>query len=525
MYRYPVGNDDFASLRRDKEMYVDKTHYINQIVNGSKFVFLSRPRRFGKSLLCSTLKAYFEGRSELFEGLYIAAEESKKEKPWVKYPVLYFNMSDIKNKTPEEMTGSLMFKCRNYIEEYGIAKEAKTPGDVLTDLIERAYKQTGEPVVLIFDEYDAPLLNYLHKPEQLERVRQLLQEFYAPIKSCSAYERFCFITGITKFSQLSIFSTINNLNNISMLPAFAGICGITHEELREGLRSDVERLAQALGCTTEETYETLRRNYDGYHFTRGETGVYNPYSLVKAFANKEIDNYWFDSGTPTFLIEHLMRFHTDLTKLEDMEATANEFDLPAQALTSAIPLLYQSGYVTIKHYDDGVYTLGIPNNEVRVGLNCGLMLTVIGIEGGNIQRSFSVKFKRHLMTGDAESAMKELKAYMGGLPYVEGFKQKLADVANVEGFYEWTFYLILSNLNIYCRTQVKCIGGRIDCVVETAGYIYVMELKINGSAASALKQIDDKGYAIPYSADGRKVVKIGIRFDAKTRSVKEWKIN
>ena len=508
-------------------MYVDKTKYIYEMVRSSENVFLSRPRRFGKSLLCSTLKAYFEGRSELFEGLYIAAEESKKEKPWVKYPVLYFNMSGLKNKLPEEMQGSLNYMCEDYVEQYGISEQATTPGDMLKDLIKRANKQTGLPVVLIFDEYDSPLLNYLHKPEQLERVRQLLQEFYGPIKECSAYERFCFITGITKFSQLSIFSTINNLNNISMLPAFAGICGITHEELREGLRSDVERLAQALGCTTEETYETLRRNYDGYHFTRGETGVYNPYSLVKAFANKEIDNYWFDSGTPTFLIESLLRFHTDFTALDGTQAISAMFDLPVQSLTNALPLLYQSGYLTIRSYtaDGEIYTLGIPNNEVRIGLLSALVPAIMGMEAGNIQIGFSHQFKRHLLQGDAESAMKELKAYMGGLPYVEGFKQKLADVANVEGFYEWTFYLILSNLNIYCRTQVKCIGGRIDCVVETAGYIYVMELKINGSAASALKQIDDKGYAIPYSADGRKVVKIGIRFDAKTRSVKEWKIN
>ena len=527
--RYPVGNDDFASLRRDGYLYVDKTETIWQMIGMSQWTFLSRPRRFGKTLLTSTLKAYFEGRRELFDGLWIAAEEEKKpaEEQWLKYPVLYFNMAPLKNLYPDEMRPRLSLMLDDYENIYGRNAAATTPGARLTELIKAAYRQTGKGVVLLFDEYDSPLLNSLANPEQLKDIRQILQEFYGPIKDCSAYERYTFITGITKFSQLSIFSTLNNLNNISMLPQFAGICGFTETELKTTLKHDVECLADDFGITYDEMHQRLKMRYDGYHFSSSSEDVYNPFSLLKAFANRHLGNYWFESGTPTFIFNALQKFNTDITTLSEMQASASAFDTPTEAMTTALPLLYQTGYLTIKSYDAemDIYTLGLPNQEVRVGFSENMIQPYLGIADIDyVKLGFAAKFWTALKNDDIEQALHELKAYMAGLPYVEGFKQKLNDVTAAEGFYEWTFYLIFSMLNVYVETQVKCINGRIDVVVHTPHTIYVMELKTNGTPLSAIKQIDSRGYGLRYSAEGKHVVKVGIRFDTQKRTLRDWKI-
>lgn len=520
--KYPVGNDDFVSLRKNNELYIDKTELIWQMMQLSRWVFLSRPRRFGKTLITSTLQAYFEGRKELFEGLAIA--EHTKE--WVKYPVLRFNLSAVKDLPIEEIQPRIGQQLRDYEALYGRDDEERTPGARLEGLIKRAYKQTGLGVVLIFDEYDAPLLNKLGDAEVLEQTRTIMQEFYAPIKICTAYERFTFITGITKFSQLSIFSTLNNLNNISMLPQFAALTGFTDEELDTVFRPDIERLGGAMGVGYDEMREMLRKRYDGYYFTKAKVGVYNPYSLLKAFNNKELENYWFESGTPTFIFETLKRYNTDITALERLEASAEGFNVPTEAMTDSLPLLYQSGYLTIKDYDPEsyIYTLDFPNQEVRTGFIGSMMQVYVGMRQSDVQTGFAFKFWKALRQNDIELALRELKAYMAGLPYVEGFKKKLEEVKTAEGFYEWTFYIIFSMLNVYVRTQVKCIKGRIDILIKMPDTIYVMELKLHGTPLSALKQIESGDYGVPYTTDGRKVVKVGIRFDMTKLAVKDWKV-
>jgi len=520
--KYPIGNDDFVSLRKAGEVYVDKTELIWQMIELSKWIFLSRPRRFGKSLLTSTLQAFFEGRKELFEGLAIA----EREHEWVKHPVFHFNMADLKDVPIEQIQPRICFQLKKYEAIYGIDPDARTPGTRLTDLIERAYQQTGLGVVLIFDEYDAPLLNKLDKPQLLDTTRALMQEFYGPIKTCTAYERFTFITGITKFSQLSIFSTLNNLNNITMLPQFAALTGFTDEELDTVFRPDIERLGTTMGLDYDTMRTNLKKQYDGYYFSEAKIGVYNPFSLLKAFANQKLSNYWFESGTPSFIFEVMRRFKTDITQSFDISASASAFDTPTEGMTSAVPLLYQSGYLTIKDYDPETYfyRLAIPNQEVTVGLTENLAYTYLGVQSDNIKAGFALKFWQALRRDDIELALRELKAYMAGLPYVEGFKQKLAEVATVEGFYEWTFYIIFSMLNVYVRTQVKCIRGRIDIVVQMPDTIYVMELKLHGTPLSALKQIESGDYGVRYSTDGRRVVKVGIRFDMKKLGIKDWKV-
>ncbi|MBQ0008224.1 MAG: AAA family ATPase, partial [bacterium] len=368
--KYPVGNDNFAKIRKQGQLYVDKTELIWRMINLSEWIFLSRPRRFGKTLLTSTLQAYFEGRKELFEGLAIA--EHTKE--WVKYPVFHFNLSVVKDLPIEEIQPRIGMQLEKYERIYGRNERAQTPGARLESLIESAYEQTGLGVVLIFDEYDAPLLGKLGDSKLLEKTRTIMQEFYTPIKACSAYERFTFITGITKFSQLSIFSTLNNLNNISMLPQFAALTGFTDEELDTVFRPDIERLGSTMGISYDETREMLRKHYDGYYFTEAKVAVYNPYSLLNAFANQKMEDYWFRTATPSFIFQVMQKHKTDITSLERLQAPADGFDVPTEAMTSALPMLYQSGYLTIKDYDPEtyIYTLDFPNLEVRTGFIKGL---------------------------------------------------------------------------------------------------------------------------------------------------------
>jgi len=354
----------------------------------------------------------------------------------------------------------------------------------------------------------------------------VIQEFYVPLKASERYVKFCFITGITKFSQLSIFSTINNLTNVTLDTAFSAICGITEEELSTVLKEDIERLAGIQGLSFEEMHQKLKERYDGYHFTKNSPEVYNPFSLLKAFQQREVTNYWFDSGTPSFLIRQMQHFKTDIMSLDKLEVDVSAFDQPTENMEDALPLLYQSGYLTIKDYDRSIeaYTLSIPNQEVRVGLVKGLLPIYTGLKATSVQMGFAAKFWQALNAGDIEQGMREMQAYMAGIPYVEGFKQKLAEAVTAEGFYEYTMYLIFSMLNVYVRTQVKVAGGRADMVVWMPDTIYVFELKVNGTAREALEQIDQKGYAFPYQAEGRRVVKVGVKFNRDTRVPEDWVI-
>ena len=518
---YPVGIQDFEKLRQKGAIYVDKTDLMYQLVQ-KDYVFLSRPRRFGKSLLSSTLKYYFQGRKDLFQGLAI----EQLEKEWVQYPVLHFDLSTAKNRDLAGIRSELDSQLRPYEAQWGItADTGKDAGQRLAVLIRKLHEQTGIKTVVIIDEYDAPMLDVLHDNERIAEVRKIMQEFYAPLKACDADLRFVFITGITKFSQLSIFSVINNLTNVSMQPEYSAICGITENELHTVFEEDIAMLAEEYECSPEDMRRRLKEQCDGYHFSGKSADIYNPFSVLKAFAQKEIKDYWFESGTPTFLIQQMRRFNTTITSLDNIEASASIFDRPSETMSDAISLLYQSGYLTIKSYDRdfGTYQLGIPNKEVRVGLSENLLPSYTNHTDFE-NASLIQKFCRALLREDLEDALVTLRAYLAGIPYPEGGKEILEDMEKCEYYYETIFYLIFSFMNRHIQTQVKTCCGRADMVMYTAKAIYVFELKMNKPAQEALDQIDEKGYMVPFTADGRKLVKCGISFSTKTRTIEEWMI-
>ena len=520
--RYPVGIQTFSEIRKGNYLYIDKTDMVWEMTR-MKYVFFSRPRRFGKSLLATTLDSYFKGQKELFEGLKIMELETE----WEAYPVIHVDLSVAKVETTVEGLRKVLFRLLNpYKNEYGEGAYEDTPGGLFSGLIHRAYEKTGKQVAVIIDEYDAPLLDKLHIPETLDAFRNVMQEFYVQLKANEAFIRFCFITGITKFSQLSIFSTINNLTNISMDAKYAAICGITEEELVAQMAPDMAMLAEEYECAPEEMHDKLKKQYDGYRFAKKSPDIYNPFSLLKCFNQRDIANYWFDSATPTFLIRQMQHFRTDITSMDCIEVDASSFDCPPEAMTTALPLLYQTGYVTIKDYDrdTDTYVLAIPNKEVRVGIIRGLIPTYIGLDGGDVNIGFAKKFWLSLRRADIDTAMQEMKAFLAGIPYVEGFREKLKEVKNYEGFYEYTFWLIFNMLNVYARTQVKCAGGRIDFVVEMPDTTWIFELKVNGTAQEALNQINSKNYALPYETEGNKVVKVGVQFDRETMTVGKYLI-
>ena len=346
--KYPVGIQTFSEIRKGEYVYIDKTHLVWKLTHEAKYIFLSRPRRFGKSLLSTTLDSYFQGRKELFDGLKIM----ELEKDGDSYPVFHVDLSVAKRQpSADELRRVLLLLLDPLVEKYGKKENEKSPGDVLRGLIRRAYEQTGKQVAVIIDEYDAPLLDVLHESQQLEQFRNVMQEFYVQLKASEAMIKFCFITGITKFSQLSIFSTINNLLNISMQPKYAAICGITEEEFASDMAPDIAILAEKHKCTPIEMHAKLKRQYDGYRFSEVSPDIYNPFSLLKCFQQEKVDNYWFESGTPTFLIQQMQHFRTDITVLEELHVQSYDFDQPTEAMNNALPLLYQSGYLTIKDYD------------------------------------------------------------------------------------------------------------------------------------------------------------------------------
>jgi hypothetical protein len=517
--KYPVGIQTFSRLREEGYLYIDKTDLIWKMTKESPFVFLSRPRRFGKSLLTTTLDAYFKGQKELFEGLKIMDLETE----WLSYPVLHFDLSGAKHLPIEQIKAELVRQLAILEKDYGRDETEVSPGMRLAGLIQRSFQKSGRQAVVVIDEYDAPLLDVLHDPERLEAAREVMQEFYQRLKMCEGMIRFCFITGITKFSQLSIFSTINNLTNISMDSKYAAICGITEEELATQMAPDIAMLAREYECTPEEMHAKLKRQYDGYRFAKMSPDVYNPFSLLKCFNHRNIANYWFDSGTPTFLIRQMQHFRTDITTMDRIAARASAFDQPTENMDDALPLLYQSGYITIKDYDreTDFYILSIPNKEVRTGFVENMIPLYTGINKNNTA-GFAMRFWRALKNDNIVAAMQEMKAFLAGIPYVEGFKEKLKEVKNYEGFYEYTFWLTFNMLNLYARTQVKCAGGRIDFVVWMPDTTYVFELKVNGTAQEALDQINSNGYALPYETEGCTVVKVGVQFDRETMTVGEY---
>ena len=510
--RYPIGIQTFSEIRRLGCLYIDKTALIYDLVSSGKIFFLSRPRRFGKSLLVTTLEAYFSGRKELFGGL---AMESL-EKDWTEYPVLHFDFSGTKYFSVEDLEGQFRIQLSLMEEKYGKNPEEVTPAERFGGIIRRAYRQTGRQVVFLVDEYDAPLLDSNGSPELQEKLRNMLRSFYSVVKMSDAMLRFVFITGISKFSQMSIFSELNSLQNISMKDRFSAICGITQSEVEEQLRPDIEALAQKNGETYAEALAHLKKMYDGYHFSPGCEGIYNPFSLLNAFNDSRYGKYWFSSGTPTFLIELLRKCNYDIESLDGTAMRAEGFDAPTERITNPVPVLYQSGYLTIKGYNPAgdLYTLAYPNDEVRLGFINSLIPSYL-TDPYHRQDTFIYDFTVDLRRGDLDSCMRRITAFFASIPY---------DLDNkTEKHYHTVFYLLFSMMGLYVESEVKSAVGRADIVLKTATHIYVFELKVDGSVEEALRQIDSKGYLVPYTADGRKLVKVGVNFDSATRTVSDWK--
>ena len=510
--KYPVGIQTFSNLREGNYLYVDKTKYIVDFRSkGMKYIFLSRPRRFGKSLFASTLQAYFEGRKELFEGLAIA----DYEKEWAVHPVLHFDMSGAKHFNEQELKDYLDYILQPYEKLYGEGKGENTPNTRLIGLVTRAYKQTGQKAVVIIDEYDAPLLDVVHEEDNLQQLRRIMQNFYSPLKMLDPYLEFTFITGITKFSQLSIFSELNNLDNISMLDQYSAICGISLTELTTVMRPDVEGLGRALGLSYEECLDQLRQYYDGYHFSEHSEDVFNPFSLIRALNGQKIDSFWFGSGTPTYLIKSLQKYHVNVTDIEQKRVSVDDFDVSPEQMVSPLPLLYQSGYLTIKKYSPLTksYTLGYPNQEVRIGMLKSLApnyLSPVSVDNNGLV----IEFVQMLYDGDIDGALVRLKAYLASI------SNRLSN--KNERDFQTVFYLIFNLMGALIRVEEESAVGRADAVLHLPESVFVFELKYDGSAADALKQIDEKGYLVPYTADGKRLYKIGVNYDSQQRTLGDW---
>ena len=511
--RLPVGIQTFSEVIDLDCLYIDKTEYIWNMIHLSKYIFLSRPRRFGKSLLVSTLQAYFEGRKDLFKGLFIETVE----KEWTEYPVLRFDMSSGKHMEKEQLERYLGNRLVEYEKKYGITNPAVDNNDRLTVLIQTAYEKTGKKVVILIDEYDAPLLDVVHEKETLPVLRNVMRNFYSPLKASDQYLQFVFLTGITKFSQLSIFSELNNLKNISMRTDYAGVCGITKEEMLTQMTDYLDDFAEVRQITREETIAGLKQKYDGYHFTWPSPDIFNPFSLLNALQDHDYTNYWFSSGTPAYLVEMFRKYHVVPSDITKMEALASDFDAPTENMSSITPLLYQSGYVTIKDFDSTtlLYTLDIPNGEIRVGLMENLLPNYVNMskEAGN---TTIAKMYRALYNENLDEMFRLLQAYLLTVPY--------CDNANSEVHYQQMLYIIFSLFGRYVDVEVHTPTGRVDVVMKTAKALYIFELKLNMSAQAAMKQIDLKDYASKFALSGLPIVKVGINFDPERRTIGDWEV-
>ena len=510
--KLPIGIQTFEKIRRGGYLYVDKTEWVWQLVSTSVPNFLSRPRRFGKSLLISTFEAYFSGKKELFEGLAI----EKLEEKWEKYPILHLDLNAEIYDTVESLNAILSNQLTQWEAVYGKGEDETTLSNRFKGVIQRAYEQTGKGVVVLVDEYDKPLLQAMHNDDLLEAYRNILKAFYGVLKSADRYLRFIFLTGVTKFSKVSVFSDLNQLNDISMDYDFGTICGITHQELVSNFEPEIQTIAKVNGISEEEVVAQMTQLYDGYHFHPYAEGVYNPFSLLNAFYKKEFGNYWFQTGTPTFLVKSLQKADYDLRTLMDgVEASASTFTEYRAEADNPIPLIYQSGYLTIKDFDKEfkMYTLGFPNDEVRYGFLNFLVPFYTPITDDK-KNFYIMKFIKELEKGEVDAFMQRFEAFFADFPY------ELND--KTERHYQVIVYLIFKLMGQFTLAEVHSAKGRADAVVQTKDFVYVFEFKLNGTAEEALQQIEEKGYAEPFKSDKRQIVKVGVEFSAETRNVKRW---
>lgn len=508
--KLPIGIQTFEKVRKENFLYVDKTAMVYQLASTFTPYFLSRPRRFGKSMLISTFESYFQGRRDLFEGLAI----ENLEKDWIEYPVLHLDLNAEKYDTVEALHIILNTNLLQWEEKYGSLKGEDTLSTRFAGIIRRAYEQTGRQVVVLIDEYDKPLLQALLNEELLDEYRRILKSFYGVLKSADRYLRFVFLTGVTKFAQVSVFSDLNQLNDISMDYAYNALCGITKEELIATFTPEIDKLSRFLGWSFDELAARLEKQYDGYHFCEDtRVGLFNPFSILNVFQKLKLGNYWFQTGTPTYLVDLLKQSDYDLRLLIDgIETTLPAFSEYRAEESNPLPMIYQSGYLTIKGYDSEVelYTLKFPNDEVRYGfLN---FLVPYYTQVSDDETGFHIaKFMRELRAGNIDAFMERLKVFFAGIPY------DLSD--NTERHYQAIFYIVFTLMGQFIETEVRSARGRADAVVRTQDTVYVFEFKLNGTAEEALKQIEEKGYLIPYRLDGKNLVKVGVNFSKETRNI------
>ena len=509
--KLPIGIQDFPSLREDGYLYVDKTAYVHKLATEGRVYFLSRPRRFGKSLLVSTLGAYFEGRKELFSGLAI----EQLEKDWNPHPVLRLDLNAEHYNSVEALKGILNRHVERWEATYPGGQPDRTLAERFLGVIERAKLQTGRGVVILVDEYDKPLLSVLNKPDLLAEYKDILKAFYGVLKSADAWLKFALLTGVTKFGQVSVFSDLNQLTDLSLHPAYATVCGITEPELLANFGPELASLAESQKLTPEDCLIEVRRMYNGYQFHPDAPGVYNPFSTLNLFSALEFRDYWFQTGTPTFLLELLKKSDYDLREIDGIELAASEFANYKADPDQPLPVIYQSGYLTIQGYSPEIrtYRLGYPNAEVKHGFLSFLLPSYTGTKPD--RGGFHIgMFSRELRQGDVEAFLTRLQCFFEGIPY------DLSD--RTERHYQVVFYLVFTLLGQFLQTEVKSAKGRADAVVQTPTHVFVFEFKLYDTAEDALAQIESKGYAIPFAADGRTVVKVGVEFDQAKRNLGRW---
>ena len=509
---YPIGIQNFEKIRTDCYFYIDKTALIYQMVKTGSYYFLSRPRRFGKSLLISTLEAYFLGKKELFEGLAM----EKLEKDWITYPIFHMDLNTEKYDTRESLDSILNFTLEKWEQQYGTAPSETTFALRFRGLIERAYKQTGQRVVILIDEYDKPMLQAIGNEELQKEFRNTMKAFYSVLKTMDGCIQFAFLTGVTKFGKVSVFSDLNNLDDISMRNQYIDICGVSEKELHDDLEIELHELADIKGVSYHEICDKLREYYDGYHFTHNSIGIYNPFSLLNTFKYKEFGSYWFETGTPTYLVELLKKHHYDLRRMAHEETSISVLNSIDSASDNPIPVIYQSGYLTIKGYDEefGIYSLGFPNREVEEGFIKFLLPFYANTNA--VESEFEIqKFVREIRIGDYDSFFRRLRSFFADTPYEL--------IRDLELHYQNVLFIVFKLVGFYVKAEYHTSEGRIDLVLQTDKFVYVIEFKLDGTAEDALRQINEKHYALPFEAGGnRRLFKIGVNFNAKMRNIEKW---
>lgn len=507
---YPIGIQSFEKIRTGGFVYVDKTALIYRLAASGQYYFLSRPRRFGKSLLVSTMEAYFNGRKDLFEGLAMEL----LEKDWTEYPVLHLDLTGSSYTDISHLKVSLDQHLRKWESLYDVAPMSEDLSSRFKDIIDAAYLKTGQKVVILIDEYEKPIIDNIDNPELMEQFRRELQGFYSVIKGKDNAIRFAFLTGVTKLGKMSIFSGLNNLNDISMDARYADICGISEDELKSTFGESVEELARANELSVGDCYKKLAQMYDGYHFTENSVGIYNPFSLLNTFNSGKFRMYWFETGTPTFLVRYLKQGNYNLDNISRNDVSLETLTGSNYVSPAPITLMYQAGYLTIRGFnpDFFTYNLDYPNEEVKRGFMHSLsQLFAPALIDGELS---VYQFVRDVRSGNTEAFMNRLTAFFAGNSYeIQG---------DLELYFQNVMSIMLKMMGLYVKTEYQTSNGRIDIVFDTDKYVYIIELKRDQSPEIALRQIEEKGYDKPFMASGKQIIKLGINFSSETKTIDGW---